>query len=176
MVPGTRGAWASRSREARQPQAVCRRARLFHQPCFSEMTSSSGSVPIWPQNNFLNMFVRNSFFSQKHPPEKTSLPLRSKIKIPPPCNRHTRRSEEESLQWRKEPETHSDSRASLLGRWRSDLHTQHPLLGTGLLSSVKLKIRMRTRKIYLSLKGSSDITTMASLQKVCSFLSIHIPI
>lgn len=40
----------------------------------------------------------------------------------------------------------------------------------------KTKNKAITRKIYLSLKGCSDITIMASLQKVCSLLSIHISI
>lgn len=75
-----------------------------------------------------------------------------------------------------EPETSRDSPGSLLRKWQGDLRTQHPLRETGLLSSAKLKIRMRTRKIYLSLRGISDITTVESLQKVCSFLSIHISI
>lgn len=47
---------------------------------------------------------------------------------------------------------------SLFWRGGRGICAQSSLTERGLLSSVKLKIRMITRKMYLSLRGSSDIT------------------
>ena len=167
---------ASLSGEAQGPQAENHTASLISQ----QWQPSSDLFWIWPQSHFQKVFVRN-VFSQKSSQEKTSLSLCTEIKTPPPRPWST-----QSVSWwgiatvkkkkKPEPETSRNSPGSLLRKWQGDLRTQHPLREIGLLSSAKLKIRMRTRKIYLSLRGSSDITTVESLQKVCTFLSIHISI
>lgn len=164
---------ASLSGEAQRPQAENHTASLISQ----QWQPSLDLFWIWPQSKFQK--VLSETCSLRRISRRKPLFLCTKIKTPPPHDLHSQ------LWWgiatvkrkkKTEPETSRDGPGSLLRKWQGDLRTQHPLRETGLLSSAKLKIRMRTRKIYLSLRGSSDITTVESLQKVCSFLSIHISI
>lgn len=169
-VPQTSGPSTLLSWEVQRLQAVCQRAGLTLASFFRNDTIF-WSVRIWLESNFQKVFIRNLFFSQKSSQERASSPLSSKRKAPPPHDPHT--CPAVPRKWsckRKKPETHRDRHGSLLGRWQGDVYPQHSFTEMGLLSSVKLKIRMITRKIYRGLKGSSDITVMASLRSHLHFV------